>query len=175
MLLWNTHSIQRTYLAKCRNSFFNIAFFSISTLFHPLIHSLTHSFHWLFLINFFPLCSIQFRFISNFSIYLFDNAERHEKKREKERERNLFAQCKRINRGKQYNMFHVFSLSLFIAYSLFRLDFDEQKYTSSTHIYIHIQTNQQYSWCTDNRLPILKQIRKMLGEITYFPSIHHQQ
>lgn len=108
--------------------------FSVSPFLAPSSDSVTHSLN-LILIDtnffFFIRCALSnFRFIPNFSIYPFDNGESW-----KEEEKNLFVQCKRINRRKQYNIFHIF-FGLFLAYFL-----GVPRTKSLPSMYTHTHTN----------------------------------
>lgn len=92
-LLYTKHAfVPTTYLAKCRNSFFYIAFLLVPSLFYihtlspSLPRTLTHSSSSIYIRFFFcHYCavSIQFHFIPNFSIYICLTTERVMRRREK--------------------------------------------------------------------------------------------
>lgn len=68
-----------------------------------------------------------------FQFHPFDNAEE-----------NLFAQCKRINRGKQYNIFRVFSFSISLFLFFCRYDTLYPSAHTHTHEWCH-EIDYQYS------------------------------
>lgn len=101
--------VPKTYLAKCRKFIFPVSPFFTPSSIQSLIRWTSSSSIQTFFLR--SVRSIQFRFIPNFSIYPFDNGESWREGK------NLFVQCKRINRSKQYNIFHIFSWSLSCLFS----------------------------------------------------------